>query len=247
MSQSRMTFVEHLADLRRRLLYVLAVFAVLLVASLVCVNRVYAYLTLPLRREGYKLVVISPGEIVMVYLSIAGVVAIGLTLPFALYQLWRFVEPGLTPSERRYTLRLLPVTVVMFITGVCFAWFVVFPMILHFLIHLASGQVGIFFHVASYFSFLSGVCVPFGFVFELPIVVVLLTRLGLVSPEWLRKVRKYAYLAIVVVGVFISPPELISHLSVITPMMFLYEVSIWLSAAARRRAVAQAKAQEQMS
>ncbi|MCL6549269.1 MAG: twin-arginine translocase subunit TatC, partial [Alicyclobacillus sp.] len=124
--QGRMSFIEHLSDLRRRIIYVLVVFVVMLGASLAFVSHIYQYLVSPLAREGLRLIVLSPGEVVMVYFSIGGIIAAGLTLPFALFQIWRFVAPGLTPVERRYTVRLLPVTVIMFVLGVCFAWFVVF-------------------------------------------------------------------------------------------------------------------------
>jgi sec-independent protein translocase protein TatC len=235
MAQSKMTFVEHLADLRRRIIYVCIFFVALLMASLFFVTNIYSYLVSPLTREGQKLMVVSPGEVITVYFAIAGIVSVGITLPFALYQLWRFVEPGLTPVEKRYTLRLLPIMFVMFILGICFGWFVVFPMILHFLLHLASQNFAVMLRAGSYFGFLTGVCLPFGFIFELPIVVVFLTRIGVITPVFLRRIRRFAYLVIVILGVLISPPEMISHLSVVVPMILLYEVSILLSAVAYRK------------
>ncbi|WP_051663290.1 twin-arginine translocase subunit TatC [Alicyclobacillus macrosporangiidus] len=233
--EPRMTFTEHLEDLRRRILYILAVFVVVFGVCLGLVSRIYGYLVGPLAREGYHLMVTSPGEVITVYLSIAGIVAVGLTLPFALYQLWKFVAPGLTPVERRYTLRLLPITLVMFILGVLFAWFVIFPTILHFLLRIAAEHFSVMLRAGSYFGFLTNICLPFGFIFELPIVVVFLTRIGVISPQLLRRVRRYAYLVIVILGVLISPPELISHLSVVVPMILLYEASIALSVIAKRR------------
>lgn len=230
-----MTFIDHLSELRRRIIYVLAVFMVLLFACLGFVSHIYSYLVSPLKEEGYRLMVISPGEVITVYFSIAGVIAVGLTLPFALYQLWLFVRPGLTPVERRYTLRLLPVTLALFVAGVCFAWFIIFPTILHFLLRISSAQFIVNIRAGAYFSFLSTICIPFGFIFELPVVVVFLTRIGLVTPQFLSRIRRYAYLVIVLIGVFISPPELISHLSVTIPMVLLYEISIGLSHLVVRR------------
>ncbi len=231
-----MRFSEHVADLRRRIIWILVVFFGLLCLSLGLVARLYRYLTAPITRLGYHLMVVSPGEIVMVYLAVAGVVAAGLTMPFALYQLWRFVRPGLTPLERRYAQRLLPVMLAMFVLGVAFAWFVVFPMVLRFLLQLASRAADVHIRVNAYFSFLTGLCLPFGLVFELPVVVAFLTRIGVITPRVLRRWRRYAYLVIVVVGVFISPPEMITHLSVILPMIALYECSILISAWVERRA-----------
>lgn len=236
MSNLPVTWIDHLADLRKRIIYVLAAFVLVLIASLIFVSRLYHYFVSPLSKLHQHLVVVSPGEIVTVFLSISGVVSIGITLPFALYQLWLFVAPGLTPTERNYTVRLLPVTFVMFIAGVCFAWFLVFPTILSFLVHLTSQQgLQIFLRADAYFSFVTSICLPFGFIFELPIVVAFLTRIGLLTPTKLRKVRRFAYLIIVVLGVLISPPELISHLSVTVPMMVLYEISIGISSMVKRR------------
>jgi sec-independent protein translocase protein TatC len=232
--QTKMSFIEHLADLRRRLIYILIAFVLTLSASLAFVSRIYHYLVSPFTRAGYQLVVTSPGEVVTVYLSIAGLAAVGLTLPFALYQVWLFVKPGLTPTERRYALRLLPVMLIMFVGGVLFAWFLVFPTILHYLLVLAAKSFIPMIRAGSYFSFLTSICIPFGFISELPIVVIFLTRIGLITPQLLRRIRRYAYVVIVIVGVLISPPELISHLSVVLPMMGLYEVSILLSKVAKR-------------
>lgn len=232
-----MSLVGHLADLRKRIIYVLVTFMVLLFASLAVVSRIYGYLITPLHRAmpQLHLVVITPGEVITVYLSIAGLVAVGLTLPFALYQLWKFVAPGLRPVERRYAFRLLPITLVMFIAGVCFAWFVIFPTILHFLLTIAASHFELVIRAGAYFSFMTSICLPFGFIFELPIAVVFLTRIGIIQPALLRRMRRYAYLVCVVLGVLISPPELISHLSVVVPMILLYEISILLSVVAYRR------------
>lgn len=231
----RSGWTGHLSDLRKRLIYTVVVFVVFLAAGLAFVSKLYGYLVRPLTSVGYHLMVISPGEVITVYFSMAGIVAVGLTLPFALYQLWRFVAPGLTERERHYTVRLLPVALVMFIIGVLFAWFFVFPTILHFLLQLANRQFTVMLRAGAYFSFLSTICLPFGLIFELPIVVVFLTRIGIVTPHFLRKIRRYAYLVIVIIGVLISPPELVSHLSVVLPMIALYEISIGLSVVAKRR------------
>lgn len=234
MAAAKMDVTGHLADLRKRIIYVVVVFFLVLCCSLGFISKIYSYVTAPMTSAHQKLVVISPGEVVTVYLSMAGMVAVGLTLPYALYQLWRFVEPGLTAVERKITLRLLPLMLVMFLVGVSFAWFIVFPTILHFLIRLSLTHFQVYFRAESYFSFLTSICLPFGFVFELPIVVTFLTRLGMLTPHRLGKARRYAYVVIVVLGVLISPPELISHLSVVLPMFVLYEVSIVLSKVAQK-------------
>jgi sec-independent protein translocase protein TatC len=183
----------------------------------------------PVTKLGYHLIVISPGEVVTVYLSIGGIVALCLAMPFFFYQLWKFVSPGLTPVEKKYSFNLLPIVSIMFLVGVAFAWFVIFPRIIQFLLFLSAQHFEVMLRAGAYFTFLSSICLPFGVIFELPIAVIFLTRLGIVSPRLLNKWRRYAYVIIVVLGVFISPPELISHLSVVLPMVALYELSILLS------------------
>jgi len=234
-SHGKVNVVDHLTDLRKRIIYTLLAFMVFFAAGLAFVSRLYGFFVSPLTRQGYQLVVISPGEVIMVYFSMAGIVGIGLCLPFALYQVWKFVAPGLTPTERRYTVRLLPVAFVMFIIGVCFSWLFIFPTVLDFLLKISSQHFQVMLRADAYFSFMTSICLPFGFIFELPIVVVFLTRIGIVTPRLLRKLRRYAYLVSVILGVLISPPELVSHLSVVLPMIALYEISIGLSAIVKRR------------
>lgn len=247
-SYMQQSWIEHLSALRRRLIYILVTFIVLFAASLIFVNRIYNYLVRPVNQAHLHLVVTSPGEVITIYMMVGGFVAIGLTLPFALYHIWRFVSPGLTARERRYTLRLLPLTLIMFVVGVAFAWFIIFPHIFHFLMVLSEQHFTPMIRANSYFSFMTNICLPFGFIFELPIVVVFLTRIGVIGPRFLRKVRRYAYLVIIILGVLISPPELVSHLSVVVPMMLLYEISIGLSVVAvRRREKARAAAEKALS
>ncbi len=232
-----MSVVDHLSDLRKRIIITLVIFLIMFAISLSFISRIYGYLVHPVTALGYHLMVISPGEVITVYLSVAAIVGICLTLPFAFYQLWRFVSPGLTPMERKYSLRLLPVVSMMFVAGIAFAWCLIFPNILRFLLSLSAQHFSVFLRAGSYFSFLSSICLPFGLIFELPVVVVFLTRIGLITPRILNRVRRYAYVAIVFLGVLISPPELISHLSVVLPMMALYELSILLSALTMRHRV----------
>lgn len=233
---SMMNVVAHLGELRQRIIYIAIWFMGAVILGFVLVARLYHYLCSPLATSHVSLIAVSPGEIVGVFLSIAAGIAVGLTLPFGLWQIWAFVAPGLTPRERHFTLRMIPIVVVMFLIGVCFSWEFIFPTILHFLIALNRQQgLTVMLRANAYFRFLTSIVLPFGFVFELPMVVVVLTRLGVVTPRLLRKNRRYAYLAIVCLGVLISPPELVSHLSVTVPMMALYEVSVLLSSVVDRK------------
>ncbi len=230
------TLVAHLEELRKRLIFVLAFFVVVMVGSLTFVGKLYHFLSRPL--AGMKLLVLGPGDVVQVYFMIAGVVAFAVTTPFLLWQLWKFVSPGLYPKEKSYAKRLiLPVTI-MFVLGISFGYFIIFPEIIHFLKNLAEQNFTVSFTAKEYFAFMFNIVIPFGLLFEMPILIVFLTRIGVLTPQWLRKMRRIAYFLFVLLGVLISPPELISHLSVVIPMVLIYEISIWLAAIAYRRKLA---------
>ena len=227
------TFLGHLEELRKRIIYILIFFVTVLIAALVFVGNIYNFLVLP--AHGQKLTVLGPGDVVSVYLMIAGFAALAVTTPFLLWQLWLFVGPGLREQERRYALCLIAPVFIMFVLGACFGFFIVFPEIYHFLRQLALVRYHFMITATEYFSFLFDVVLPFALVFELPVVVLFLTRIGILTPKWMRKVRRYAYFVCIVLGTLISPPELISHLSVTVPMILLYEISIGISALAYRK------------
>jgi len=232
-SDNPMNFVGHLTDLRRRIIYTIIVLIASLIVSFLFVQRIYHFLIRPLL--GQQLVVLGPTEVIRVYLIIAFLAALVPTLPFALFQLWRFVSPGLTVKERKTTLRYIPATVIMFLAGISFGYYIIFPMLFRFLKHLASAEFVMMFTAGNYFGFMTNLVVPFGFLFEMPLVVMFLTRIGIVNPVRLSKMRRYAYLVLVIVGSMLSPPDFVSHLSVTLPMILLYEISILISRIVYRR------------
>ncbi len=225
--------VRHLAELRRRIIYVLIAFVLSLAGCIAVVGRIYHFLLLP----GVRLAILGPGDVVRIYFLLGSVAALVPVTPFAAWQVWLFVAPGLRERERRYAARLIAPVALMFVAGVSFGYFLVFPRIYRFLIFLGQQNFRMFITANEYFGFMVNIVVPFGIVFELPVAVVFLTRLGLINPRMLRKVRKYAYLVCVILGTLISPPELVSHLSVTVPMILIYELSIVLSALADKRRI----------
>lgn len=227
------TVIEHLGELRKHLIYSLIGIAVCFIAALVLVTHIYRWLTLPLR--GVKLVLLGPGDVIHVYFMVAGVVALTVALPFLLLQLWLFIKPALSPHERKTALGLLPFASIMFLVGTSFAYFVIFPILLKFLIQLASGNFQMLITADNYFSFMVNLLLPFGLIFEMPVVVMFLTQIGILTPQKLRQTRKYAYMGMIVLASIISPPEIISHLSVDVPMMILYEISVVISRTSYRR------------
>lgn len=228
-----MTWVEHFEDLRRRIIITLGIFVGFLALSLIFVNQIYHFLINTL--HGQHLTVISPSEVISVYLMIAAGVAIGLTLPFAIWQCWVFVREGLTVSEQKLIMRFIPITLLVFVAGTCFGYFVVFHVVYHFLLNLAQKNFKTMITAGSYFGFMARIVLPFGFLFEMPIIMMFLTRIGLLQPRHLSKARKYAYMILIIVASVLSPPEFVSHIGVAAPLILLYEISVTVSKWAYRK------------
>ncbi|GIP22681.1 MULTISPECIES: twin-arginine translocase subunit TatC [Paenibacillus] len=229
--QEGMSVVDHLAELRKRLFVTLLLFAVVLVGGFFVAHPVYDYLTVqgPKGLE-LKLNAFSFWDGVNVYMKLALIVALAVTLPFTIYQIWAFVSPGLKPKERRATLKYIPFVFICFLAGVAFGYFVVFPLAMSFTTSL-NKQLGLVetYGIADYFKFMMNIILPISLLFELPIVVLFLTQIRLLNPKRLKKMRRVAYFALVVVSVMITPPDFFSAFLVLVPMILLYEFSVMLS------------------
>ncbi|WP_339149317.1 MULTISPECIES: twin-arginine translocase subunit TatC [unclassified Sutcliffiella] len=226
MENSDFRLVDHLEELRGRIIYVLAVFVLTLIGAFVFVNDIYAFLVKDLPE---KLAVLGPGDILWVYFNIASVFALAITIPFAAYQIWLFVRPALSKKERKVTLAYIPALFLFFLSGISFGYFILFPIILKFLVSLADGIFEVFYTTEKYFQFLIQMTLPFGFLFEIPVVIMFLTSLGIITPYILKKFRKYAYFFLIVISVLITPPDFLSDILVIIPLILLYECSITFS------------------
>lgn len=219
------SFVGHLDEMRRRLLFTLIAFLVSLGGAFVYVKEIYRWLV---RDLDHKLAILAPSDVIWVYLKLAGVVAMAVTLPIAAYQLWQFVKPALQPKEQRATLAYIPWLPALFIAGIGFGYWVIYPMVLQFLEGM-SGDFETVYTADKYFSFMLSMTVPFGLLFEMPITVMFLTRIGVLNPARLAKARKLSYFALTVTAVLITPPDIVSDILVVIPLFVLYEVSVTLS------------------
>lgn len=240
MSEREQHLTEHLAELRRRILITLGAFLVALCGAFVYVERIYQWLTKDL--DG-QLQVLGPTDVIWVYLMIAGVFAIAVAIPVAGYQIWRFVSPGLRPIERRTTLAYIPALAVLFAVGLAFGYFIIYPMVLSFLDSM-SGNFITAYTAEKYFRFMINMTVPFGVLFEMPVIVMFLTSLGILNPVRLGKIRKIAYLVLTIVAVMITPPDFVSDVLVLVPLFLLYEISIGLSKLVYRRRLAKLNAED---
>ncbi|WP_077213685.1 twin-arginine translocase subunit TatC [Bacillus dakarensis] len=226
MEDKELNLVDHLEELRKRLIVSIAAFLIFFIVGFIYVEDIYRWFV---RDLDVKLVVLGPSDIIWIYFMIASIIAIAGTIPILALQVWLFVKPALKPIERRISLSYIPALFILFIVGLAFGYFVILPIILNFLIELSGDMVVTNFTADKYFRFILYTTLPFGVLFELPVVAMFLTSLGVINPYALVKIRKYAYFVLVVIAVVISPPDIMSDVLVTVPLLFLYEISINMS------------------
>jgi sec-independent protein translocase protein TatC len=238
MNDKEMSVYDHLEELRKRLIIVLIFFVIAMIASFFLVEPVILYLQKADEAKELTMNAFRLTDPIKIYMQFAFVIALIMTGPVFLYQLWAFVSPGLYEKERKVTLSYIPLSLFLFLCGVGFAYFVLFPFVVRFMQDLAS-RLGIHqvIGINEYFQFLLQLVLPFGLLFQLPVIVMFLTRLGLITPMLLSKGRRYAYLLLLIVAAIITPPDVLSQLIVMIPLSILYEVSIWISKIAYRKAL----------
>ncbi|GAA4716383.1 twin-arginine translocase subunit TatC [Brevibacillus fulvus] len=229
--------VAHLTELRKRLIIIIVGFILSLCIGLYISPDILRFIKTQPVAIHIVWNVFSFTDGMFIYMKCAFLVAILITLPLALYQVWAFVRPGLTDEEARKTIWFVPFSFILFIMGIAFSYFVAFPMMVSFLstLNKSIGAVETY-GIDRFFSFMFNVVFPLAIAFEMPAVVLFLTRLGLINPLQLRKVRKFVYLGLAIIGAMISPPDFVSHLSVTVPLILLFEISILISAWYVRRA-----------
>ncbi|KGA97783.1 preprotein translocase subunit TatC [Alkalihalobacillus alcalophilus ATCC 27647 = CGMCC 1.3604] len=246
MDTRNMSVMDHIVELRRRIVLLLVFFAVAFIAGFFLATPLITYLTNAPMAQGLPMNAFKMTDPFRVFMTFATVIALVFIFPVILYQLWAFISPGLHENERKVTLAYIPFAFILFLGGLSFAYFVLFPFIIQFMGNL-SARLGITeqYGINEYFHFLFQITIPMGILFQLPVIVSFLTRLGLVTPSTLSKLRKYAYFVLLVIAGFITPPDLMSHLMVTVPLLLLYEFSIWLSRIAYRKVLKAQKLQEE--
>ncbi|WEK54965.1 MAG: twin-arginine translocase subunit TatC [Candidatus Cohnella colombiensis] len=238
-AETPMPVMEHLGELRKRLIYCLIVLVLGLVGGLFGAQPLFDYLVAAAPVENLGLHVFSPWDAIGLYVKFAFIISLIAAIPFTLFQLWAFVRPALGVKEQRATLRYIPGALLMFLVGVAFGYFIVFPMAYIFTESVtASMGLSETYGVTQYFSFLFNIVVPISLLFELPLLILFLTRIGILNPFMLQKMRKVAWFLLILIGVMITPPDVISDLLVAIPLVVLYEISVLLSKIAYRKRLA---------
>lgn len=232
----KMPLLGHLKEIRNRLIWIAVVFVGFFIVGFFFTPYLIDFFRASPAMENIEWHVFNVPDAIMIYVKMSLTIAFIVTLPFILYQIWSFVAPGLTKKEQKSTKWYIPIAFIVFLLGIIFGYFILFPMVINFLLMITDIlEVNEMFGISQYFSFMFKLIIPFGLLFQLPIVVVFLTKIGVISPVFLKRIRKYAYLVLVIVGVSITPPDFISDLMVILPLIALYEISIWLSRVASRK------------
>ena len=230
MQESQETFLSHLIELRQRLVWSLLAFFAASAPMLWFSSELYDVLAMPLidsLPQGARMIatgVITPFLIPMKIAFMAGFVA---SLPFLLYQAWAFVAPGLYAHEKRLVLPLVVSSTLLFMIGMVFCYFIVFGKVFAFIASFAPKSISVAPDIEAYFNFVLGMFLAFGLAFEVPVVVVVLARMGLVSIEKLRHFRSYFIVLAFIVAAVITPPDIVSQLALAVPMCLLYELGIW--------------------
>ena len=222
-----MALTGHLKELRNRILICVACLIVAFLACLAYASRIVELLTDIGATYGYQYVFIAPQELLMQYFSVALIGSLCVALPMILYQLWAFVRPGLEKRENLFFVLAMLFGLAFFAVGVYFAYRIMLPFMLEFLIGVNAGtSITATISVQNYISFLLTIFLIFGAVFELPVLSVLLTQLGLVKVSWMKKARRVVIVIMFFLAAVITPPDVVSQVMVAFPMIGLYELSI---------------------
>ena len=215
------TLIEHLSEFRKRLIITIIFFITIFLISLVFCSDIYKMLTGSFKE---KLMVLGPDDILGIYLTLAGICAFSITLPFASYQIWAFIRPALEEKEAKMVLSYVPATFILFITGLSFGFFFVTPALLNVLLSFGDNLFNIQLTANNYLTLHTSL--PLGVIFELPVIVAFLTLLHVLTPQYLIKNRRYGYFALLVLAVVVTPADFISDLTMTAPLILLYEASI---------------------
>jgi len=225
MEDKELTLVGHLEELRERILKS----ALIVIIAAVCLYSFVDKVFLSLLKPVGKLVFIAPQEAFTTRIKIAVIGGLFASLPFLLYQAWRFISVGLKKRERKYILLFGPLSFIFFILGASFGYLIIVPIGLKFLLGFATDRIVPMISVSSYVSFVGMLTFVFGVVFELPLASLFLTKIGMVTPYFLSKKRRYAIVAVFIAAAIFTPPDVVTQVLMAVPLLALYELGIIFS------------------
>jgi sec-independent protein translocase protein TatC len=236
--ETQETFLSHLIELRQRLVRVLVVLGLFFIPAFIFSAELYDLLAMPLTAalpQGSKMIATGVITPFLIPMKIAAMAAFLVALPYLLYEAWAFVAPGLYVHEKRLVLPLVVSSTFLFFAGMAFCYFIVFRKVFDFISSFAPKSVNVAPDIEAYFNFVLGMFIAFGLAFEVPVVVVVLVLTGLITVEQLREFRGYVIVGIFVVAAIVTPPDVVSQISLAVPMCLLYEVGIFVAQFVEKR------------
>jgi len=258
MEDEKLPLTEHLGDLRKRIVISLCAFLIAFMVSFSFSEYLFKLIIFPLKYNlvlslenpyiqfvehdklgGTKLVFLAPAEALWMNIKISIISAIIIGLPIFFHQLWKFISPGLLKHEKKYLIPFIFSSTALFLVGASFCFFIVLPFAISFLLTYKVDEILIpMLSVGMYVDFCLKFILAFGIMFELPIVIIFLTKMGIVTPEFLSKNRKYAALMAFVLSALLTPtPDAFNQTLMAVPIIMLYEAGIWLSKLFRRKKI----------
>jgi sec-independent protein translocase protein TatC len=228
------TFISHLVELRDRLVKASIGIAIICGALLLWPGpaQIYDFLAAPMLAAlpaGSKMIATGVVAPFLVPMKVTLLIAFILSLPWVFYQIWAFVAPGLYAHEKRLVLPLVISSSVLFMLGVAFCYFFVFGRVFHFIASFSPASIAVTPDIENYLDFIMSMCLAFGATFEVPVVVVILVRMGIVSIEKLKSVRPYAIVGAFVIAAVVTPPDVVSQLALAVPMCLLFELGLFVA------------------
>lgn len=225
-------FISHLIELRNRLLRIVLGFVLVFIGLFPFANKIYALLAAPMLAqlpEGGQMIATAVTTPFFVPMKVAMMVAFIISLPHTLYQIWAFVAPGLYNHEKKLVVPVITASTLLFIIGMVFAYFAVFPTVFGFIVGSAPVGVAVMTDIGEYLDFVMTLFMAFGLAFEVPIAVVLIARFGWVSVAQLKEARSYVIVGAFILGAIFTPPDIISQFMLAVPLWFLYELGILIA------------------
>jgi sec-independent protein translocase protein TatC len=229
---STQTFISHLVELRDRLIRSIVAVLLVFLSLAYFANQIYAFLAGPLLEHmpaGTQMIAIEVASPFLTPFKLTLVVSVFLAMPYVLYQAWAFIAPGLYRHERRLAFPLLLASIILFYAGIAFAYFVVFPLLFAFLSAAAPPGVTVMTDITHYLDFVLTIFFAFGVAFEVPIATILLVWSGVITPEALREKRPYIIVLAFVIGMVLTPPDVVSQTLLSVPIWMLFEVGLLFS------------------
>jgi sec-independent protein translocase protein TatC len=226
------SFMSHLVELRDRLLRCVVVLLIVFVCLFPWARDLYGFLAQPMLAslpQGGQLIATEVTAPFFVPVKVTMMAAFIIALPWILYQVWAFVAPGLYAHEKRLVAPLVATSTLLFICGMAFAYYLVFPVVFHFMVSVAPEGVAVMTDIGKYLDFVLTLFLAFGVTFEVPVAVVILVKMGLITVAKLKEIRPYVVVGAFVIGAIFTPPDVVSQVMLAVPLWILYEIGILVS------------------